>query len=137
MSYRDMALVNMAATYPMKNDTKIYCEANKRLRSEYPDNQKAKRALEFLDALKDEVLQRVQVVRSRSLGRYPLWLAPLNSTLNAKVLNVATSSCIRVCGLLPLHYALLSKGFYEIIPPSYFAGLFHDNYRHSFLIFSD
>lgn len=53
-SYREMALMNIAATYSMKKDTKMYRVANERLLSEYPDNQRAKDALEFLDALKNE-----------------------------------------------------------------------------------
>ena len=53
-SYREMALMNIAATYSRKKDTKMYRESNKRLLKEYPNNQRAKDALAFLDALKNE-----------------------------------------------------------------------------------
>ena len=53
-SYREMALMNIAATYSMKKDTKMYREANIKLLHEYPSNQRAKDALEFLDAMKNE-----------------------------------------------------------------------------------
>lgn len=52
--YREMALMNIAATYSMKKDTRMYRAANERLLNEYPESQRAKNALEFLDALKDE-----------------------------------------------------------------------------------
>ncbi len=53
-SYREMALMNIAATYGMKKDTRMYREANEFLLKEFPDNKRAKDALEFLSALKNE-----------------------------------------------------------------------------------
>lgn len=53
-SYREIALINIAAAYSMKKETKKYREANEKLLEEYPENKRGKAALEFLDAMKNE-----------------------------------------------------------------------------------